>query len=113
MDKGPLVNEEIEGAARFLTEFNKRYPVESAFWLKEGEHHNWRLFVVSDKITDENFDRAIQEVSRITNKFQDPWFDVMQVRVLGDDKSLARAVADLRSRFPADKPVRFFGQTVD
>jgi hypothetical protein len=113
MDKGPLVNEEIEGAARFLAEFDKRFPVESAFWLKEGNHGNWSLYVVSDEIADENFDRANREVARITNEMRDPWFDGLQVRVLGDDKSLGNAVAELRRRYPADRPARFFGQTVD
>jgi hypothetical protein len=58
-------------------------------------------------------DRANREVARITNRFQDPWFDGLQVRVLGDDKSLAKAVAELRWRYPADKPARLFGATVD
>jgi hypothetical protein len=113
MDKGPLVNEEIEGAARFLAEFHKRYPVESAFWLKKEETGNWNLYVVSKKITDENFDRALSEVVRITNEMRDPWFDGMKVKVRGTDARLAKAVAELRRRYPADKPARFFGETVD
>jgi hypothetical protein len=113
MDKGPLVNEEIEGAARFLAEFHKRYPVESAFWLKEGEHGNWSLYVVSKKITDENFDRAYYDVALITNEMRDPWFDGMQVRVRGVNEPLPKAVAELRRRYPTDKPARFFGQMVD
>lgn len=113
MDKGPLVNEEIEGAARFLAEFQKVYPVESAFWLKKAETVNWSLYVVSRKITDENFDRAYYEVARITMEMRDPWFEGMKVKVRGTDARLSKAVAELRRRYPADKPVRIFGETVD
>ncbi len=113
MDKGPLVVEEIEGGARFLAEFQTFYPVESAFWLKKAETGNWSLYVVSRKITDENFDRANYEVAQITNAMCDPWFDGMQVKVRGTDAPLAQAVAELRGRYPAGKPARFFGQTVD
>jgi hypothetical protein len=113
MDKGPLVTEEIDAAAKFLAEFTKSYPVQFAFWLKEGEHHNWKLYIVSEQITDENFDEAYGEVGRIVGKTRDPWFNGMQVTVLGVDERLAKAVAELRHRYPADKPARFFGETVD
>ncbi len=113
MDKGPLVNEELDAAARFLAEFHKCYPVQMAFWLKDGETGNWRLYIVSDQITYENFDVAYGEVVRITGEHLDPWFDGMQVKVLGEDEPLAKAVAELGRRYPAGKPARFFGQTVD
>jgi len=113
MDKGPLVNEEIEGAARFLAEFNKAYPVESAFWLKKEETGNWNLYIVSDQITDENFDRAYYEAAGISIELHDPWFDGMQVKVRGVDTPIAKAVAELPRRYPREKPARFFGQTVD
>ncbi len=113
MDKGPLVDEEIAAAACFLGEFTKSYPVQFAFWLKEGEHHNWKLYIVSEQITDENFDEAYGEVVRITGEIRDPWFNGMQVSVLGVDERLAKAVAELRRRYPADKLARFFGETVD
>ena len=113
MDQGPLVNEKIEAAAKFLVEFHKNYPVQSAFWLKEGEHHNWRLYVVSKQITDENFDKGYDEVVRITHVFRDPWFKARQVTVLGANERLSKAVAELRRRYPTDKPARFFGETVD
>lgn len=113
MDKGPLVDEEIVAATRFLDEFTKSYPVQFAFWLKEGEHHNWTLNIVSEQITDENFDKAYGEVVRIAHALRDPWFKTRQVTVLGVDERLAKAVADLRHRYPTDKPGRFFGETVD
>ncbi len=112
MDKGPLVDEEIAAGARFLGEFTKRYPVQFAFWLKEGENHNWRLYVVSERITDENFDKAYDEVVRITHAFRDPWLRARQVTVLGADERPARVVAELRGRYPLDRPARLFGETV-
>jgi hypothetical protein len=113
MDKGPLVNEEVAAAERFLVEFNKSYPVQVAFWLKDGDTENWFLHVVSDQITDENFDVAYGEVVRIDGERPDPWFDCLRVKVLGEDEPLAKAVKELRRRYPLDKPARFFKETID
>ena len=107
MDKGPLVDEEIAAAARFLGEFTKSYPVQCAFWLKEGEHHNWKLYIVSEQITDENFDDAYGEVVRIAGAIQDPMFDIFQVKVIGTDDPLAKAALAMRQRYPSRTPIRF------
>lgn len=112
MDQGPLVNEEIAATDRFLAEFNKSYPVQVAFWFKDSDTGNWFLYVVSEQITDENFDVAYGEVGRIDGERRDPWFDCLRVKVLGRDEPLAKAVTELRHRYPSDKPARFFSQTV-
>jgi hypothetical protein len=109
MDQGPLVSEQIEAGARFLGEFNKSYPVQSAFWLKDREEGHWYLYVASDQITDDNFDVAYGEVIRIAGVLQDPWFDTFQLKVIGADDALARAAADLRQRYPRRSPLRVHG----
>ena len=111
MDQGPLVNEQIEAAASFLSEFQKSYPILAAFWLKESEEGWWWLYVASDQITDDNFDVAYSEVIRVAKVIQDPWFDTMQVKVIGKNDPLAKAAADLRARYPARKPVRLYNRS--
>ncbi len=109
MDQGPLVSEQIDAGARFLGEFQKYVPVQAAFWLKDGEEGKWSLYVVSDQITDDNFDVAYGEVVRIDGIIQDPWFDSFQVKFLGADDRLAKAVRDLPQRCRGRIPPRFLG----
>jgi hypothetical protein len=110
MDQGPLVTEQIEAAARFLGEFQKSYPIQAAFWLKDNDKGRWYLYVASDEITDDNFDVAYGEVVRIWAELQDPWFDAMKVKVIGANNRLAKAAAELRRRFPGPRPGRLFNQ---
>ena len=107
MDQGPLVREQIDAGARFLNEFQKYAPVQDAFWLKESDEGAWYLYVVSDQITDDNFDLAYGEVARLAGTIRDSWFDPMQVKVLGQHEPLAKAVADLRRQYPGRVPARF------
>jgi hypothetical protein len=110
MDQGPLVTDQIEAAARFLAEFHKSYPVQSAFWLKERDEGTWYLYVASDQITDDNFDVAYEEVVRLDGIMRDPWFDSFKVKVIGADDPLAKAAEELRRRYPIRNPTRFPSQ---
>src|SRR6266478_3627922 len=111
MDQGPLVIEQIDAGARFLGEFQKYLPIQTAFWLKEADEGAWNLYVVSDQITDDNFDVAYGEVVRIAGHLQDPWFDPFQVKLLGVDDPLAQAALDVQQRYPGRMPIRFHGKT--
>lgn len=111
MDQGPLVAEQIDAGARFLAEFQKYLPVQAAFWLKDSEEGAWNLYVASDQITDDNFDVAYGEVVRLAGVIQDPWFDLFQVKLIGADDPLAKAAADVHSRYPGRTPMRVQGRT--
>src|SRR5262245_60223734 len=106
MDSGPLVDEQIEAGARFLSQFRWYAPIRAAFWLKDSDEGNWNLYVASDQITDKNFDLAYSEVGRITEQLQDPWLSPFQVKVLGADHRLAKAALDVLQHLPRKMPVR-------
>jgi hypothetical protein len=112
MDQGPLVAEQITAGARFLREFEKYVPVQSAFWLKDSETGEWYLYVASEQINDDNFDVAYGEVVRIWEVLRDPWFDSLQVKVIGADDPLAKAVLDIRGRYPGRTTLRLNGQAL-
>jgi hypothetical protein len=112
MDQGPLVSQQIDAGAKFLGEFQKYLPVQSAFWLKESDEGEWNLYVVSDQITDDNFDVAYGEVLRIAGAIRDPWFDPFQVKLLGQDDPLAKAILDVQRRYPGRIPTRFHGKAL-
>ena len=110
MDQGPLVTEQIDAGARFLAEFQKYLPVQSAFWLKDSDEGTWNLYVASDQITDDNFDVAYGEVVRIAGQLKDPWFDPFQVKLIGANDPLAQAARELRQRYPGRTSTRFHGK---
>ncbi|HWG47094.1 MAG TPA: hypothetical protein VN688_30295 [Gemmataceae bacterium] len=111
MDQGPLVEQQLEAGIRFLSEFHKYAPVQIAFWLKETDEGAWYLYVASDQITDENCDDGYGEVVRIMAMMRDPWLDMFQVKLIGADEPLAKAVTDLQRRYPSRTPARFFNKT--
>jgi hypothetical protein len=43
MDQRPLVIDQVDAGARFLGEFQKYAPVQTAFWLKDSDYGNWSL----------------------------------------------------------------------
>lgn len=114
MDHDALVNEEIDAAGRFLSEFDRVRPIRVAFWLKATEESPWYLYIVSDEIDDTKIGAAYRDVARIAQTFQDPNFEVMRVKVIGIDDPLAYAARDVLQRYPAKIPTRLrdrvFGQ---
>ena len=111
MDQSTLVNEQqIDAGTRFLREFQKYVPIQAAFWLKDSEESEPCLCVVSDQITDDNFDEGYGEVARITVANQDPWFDAFRVKLLRAYDPFVKAAADLQKRYPIRTPTRFPSQ---
>lgn len=109
MDQGPLVADQIKAGARFLAEFQKCYPLQNAFWLKQEDTGYWYLYIASDQITDNNVSAAYGEAVRVAHLLKDPWFDLMQVKAIGAETRLAKAVQDLQQRYPGRHTTRLNG----
>jgi hypothetical protein len=106
MDHEPLVKEQLDAAEKFLREFDKYAPVRVAFWLHENDKRYWDLYIVSDKITDENFDLAYGEVVRLRHEMpRNPYFPD-SIRVLGVDDRLAQAALSKRQYYAGEYPIR-------
>jgi hypothetical protein len=101
--------QQIDAGAKFVHEFAKYTPLQSAFWLMGTEDNEWYLYVVGDQINDSNFDIAYGEVTRITAKMPDPWLDPMQIKVMGTNKPLAKAVLRIQGQYPGKLPTRYHG----
>ncbi|MEI8374788.1 MAG: hypothetical protein WCJ35_18345 [Planctomycetota bacterium] len=109
MDQGPLVMQQIDAGARFVREFAKYTPLQSAFWLKGTADNEWYLYVAGDQINDSNFAVAYGEVTRITTKIPDPWLDPFQIKVVGASKPVAKAVLQIQEQYPGMLPTRYHG----
>jgi len=113
MDKSPLVTEQIEAGEWLIHEFEKRIPVQAAFWLRERDSDVWFLYLASDQINDSTIDRAYREVMRIVQPPQSLWLDPFQVKVVSADSAVAKAAVDRMkkygNRFGTYYPGREFG----
>jgi hypothetical protein len=105
MDQGPLVTEQIDAGAKLAREFDKRIPLQAAFWLKRSEDSYWLLVLASDQINDSNFDVAYGEVVRIFGRDPNIRRDVLQVRVRGTDDPIVKDVLDIQQRYSDKLPM--------
>ncbi len=106
MDQGPLVMEQIDAGAKLANEFDRRTPLQAAFWLKESEDGQWYLYLVSDQINDTNFDVAYREVLRLLGRGPHMWLDPFQVKVAGVDDPVAKAVIGIQQKYPGSLAAR-------
>jgi hypothetical protein len=51
----PLVAEQIDVGASFLSEFKKFTPIQAAFWLTESEESYPQPHVILDQLTEQNY----------------------------------------------------------
>jgi hypothetical protein len=85
-------------------------PVQAAFWLKEPEDTPWFLYLASERINDTNFDLAYSEVLRLFSEAPERWLDPFQVKVIGTDHPVARAVMEIQQRYSGALPTRYHGR---
>lgn len=110
MDRGPLVNEEIDDGSTLAREFNTFAPVKVAFWVKSSEEDQRYLYLASDEINDSNFDVAYGEVIRLTNDLDLPYLDPFRVKVVSSNDPLAVAAAELNSKYSGSIATRYGGR---
>jgi hypothetical protein len=110
MDQGPLVTEQMDAGAKLVSEFDNYAPVRAAFWVKESDDDQWFLYLASDRIDDSNFDLAYSEVIRLLGNGPRLWLDPFQVKVIGADDPIAKAVLGHMQKYPGRMPTRYHGR---
>ena len=109
MDQDSLVENRIEAGKRFLDEFNKEYPLKTAFWLKESDDGAWYLYVASERIDESNRRDAYMGVSRAAKRVQNVYFDRFWVKVVEKDHPLVNAVLEIQERYPNPLGIHYRG----
>lgn len=109
MDQGPLVNDEIDTGRAFVNRFADYAPVKIAFWLKDSEYGQWYLYVASDEVNGTNIGVAYGEVLRVAAAMPVPKIDPFQVKLVGGDEPITRAVLELQRRHPGRTSMRHHG----
>jgi hypothetical protein len=116
MDQNLLVNELVKMGSRFLEEFDKRYPIAVAFWMKEKDDIEWRLHIASDKIGDAKRE-VYGEVRRVAETMKDIGFDSSYVRLETMDERIIQWALDRQRRNPGPRVIfdvpGFYGEEVE
>ena len=110
MDRGPLVNEEIEDGETLARAFDAYASVKIAFWVKSSDEDQRYLYLASDEINDGNFDVAYGEVIRLTNALGLLHLDPFRVKVVSGNDPLAAAALKLSSSYPGKIANRYGGR---
>lgn len=109
MDQDSLVENRIEAGKRFLDEFNKEYPVKTAFWLKESDDSPWYLYVTSEQIDETNRHAAYMGVSRAAQNIEGIYFDRFWVMVIENNNPLVQAALELQERHSGPMGIHYRG----
>lgn len=111
MDQNSLVTEETDAGADLISQFDKTFPVQAAFWLKPTEASRWYLYIASDRINDNSIGSGYGEVIRLTQMKPTPYLDPFQVKLIPIDDPLARAAIEFHDRYPGRPATRLRGGT--
>ena len=109
MDKGPLVVDQIDAGAEFLTRLQKYLPVKIAFWLKRSDTGRWYFYFASDKFNENNLEQGEEEVRRVSRGWWDPYLIWVPVSLLAVDDPLVRDVLQIQQLYSGKKPIRYDG----
>jgi hypothetical protein len=95
MDKNSLVMERIEASASFLRQFERHTRVVVAFWLKESDSLDARLYIAPRNLDPQIVDSATREILRIARDMNEPHFSPFQVSLVGLHEPTVKAALNI------------------
>ena len=109
MDQETLVTEDREAAEVLIDRFGKKWPVQTAFWLKSVENGRWILYIAAQGIEHSNVDQGYREVLRQLKEMRPVYLDPFQVELITVDDPLVPAVETILQRHPENRAFYYKG----
>jgi hypothetical protein len=103
MDQRPLVEMQIAEGRHLLDRLaGEGVAVTAAGWVKESEGGPWFLYLVTPLVSEEGPKRpAYRRVNEVIRQMpQFLWVHPMEIKVVGPDSSVGKAMRDLIKRYP-------------
>jgi hypothetical protein len=110
MDQGTLVEKQIEDAQWLIEQLVAGgVPVTAAAWVKESESGQWFLYLVTPLVGEGGATRtAYRRVNEVMRQLSHPiWVEPLEIKVVGPDSPVGKAVRDLHRRHPVPSPIRY------
>jgi hypothetical protein len=102
MDTTTLVREQIDDGQATIQELLRRgIDVSSAFWLQTTDDDQWRYYIVTPRVDEQGSLQTYREVqTAIRGMTASLWINPLEVRILGTQAPLAKAVFTFQQRHP-------------
>jgi hypothetical protein len=110
MDQATLVEHQIDDVPRLIDQLKgDTFDVKAAFWLYTSEADQWFLYLVSDVVDRVGTTEAYKIVYRSMRQLTDLWINPFEVKLIGPDDPIAKAVMEMRANMRAPLPTRVRG----
>ena len=103
MDQDTVVSEQTESGKRLIQALAAAgFDVRLAFWAKPTDEGKWFLYLASPFVDEKGPLAAYRLIHDVMRKVPDPWIDLLDVKVVGLNDSLAEAAtAVMKPKVPS------------
>jgi hypothetical protein len=110
MDQGTLVEMQIEDGQRLIDELTRNgIAVTGAFWAKEADTGEWFLYLATPLVGEGGATRtAYRRINTVIREMprEQVAISPLEVKAIGPDDPVAKAVVSLRDRYSRKVPIR-------
>jgi hypothetical protein len=110
MDQATLVEHQIDDVPKLIDQLKRdTFDVKAAFWLYTSEADQWFLYLVSDVVDQKGITQAYKAVYKAMKRLPNLWIDRFEVKLVGPDDPVAKAVIGFLSKQHAPLATRVRG----
>ncbi len=105
MDQTTLVEHQIDDVPKLIDQLRQdNFDVKAAFWLYTSEGDQWFLYLVSELVDQEGITESYKRVYKTVRGLSGLSITPFEVKLVGPDDSVAKAVIDFLSKQHAPLP---------
>lgn len=110
MDQAALVNRQFDDVPRLIGGLERNnFDVKTALWLYSSEADQWYLYLASDIVDQKGAAQAYRELGRSMRRLTDLRIGQFDVKLIGPEHPLAKAVMEFQSISPDPRPTHVRG----
>ncbi len=110
MDQAALVDRQLDDVPRLICELRRdQFDVKAAFWLYRSEADQWYLYLASDIVDQKGLKEAYKALDRSRSRLTDLRIGPFDIKLVGPDHPIAKAVMQTQTVLPAQFPTRMRG----
>lgn len=115
MDQGTLVEKQIDDGLLLIQRLiEEGVPVTAAAWIKESDSGLWFLYLVTPLVSEDTGTRQTYGlVNAVFRKMPQPlWVEPLEIKLVGADSRLGKALHDFQKQYGGRSPVRYSGASL-
>jgi hypothetical protein len=114
MDQATLVEMQLDNGQRLIDRLREKdTPVRGASWVRESDGGQWYLYLATPLVGDDGAVRpAYRKVNDVVQQLrrQGVGIDPLEIKLVAPTDLIAQAIAAVRFRYPAERPIWLRGQ---